>query len=701
MTGRSLHVARSALLLALLALGCGTVAQVNIDSLRTIALDRSKPDSVRFTAWDGWIWEGYLYSEPDSAYLLAEQMRQEAKRLGSLRYEASAIGLKATSWYVRGENLKALDLYAEALALHERCEDRVGCANALTNMAAMHSLMGAKDTALSLYRRGVEMHTALHDSLSLANDLNAIGTIHMARSDHARAVESFGLSLAILRVLNDQRGIAVGEANLGNIEKIQGDFRAAIEHYRETIRIARSIGDKHKEGRYLVNMGSCLQELGRLDSAMALYDEGLAIEKEIDDTRGLVNCLNSLGDLYRLKHEPQRALDVYSESASVARAKELPYGLAGALTGTGRAYLDLSRPSEAMAWVEPALNAAREADEMSLEKDAVQLRFLTLRALNEPAQALIAYERYVQLSDSINADENQRAVLRNEYAYAYEKQAYADSVTNALNTQQERIRSGQRETTERSRRNFALAFGAVLVVVALAVWQRARLLRRTNAAILAAQEKLVESERRREASDVRTRIARDIHDELGSELTKIAMLGRHAKRTLSGSEATATLTAIERMRELSKEVGNSLGDVVWAVDPQSDTAVSLVDRAREFTQDMLADSGLQAELHFSHAGADRAIAPSVRRDIFLVLKEALNNAVKHGQASRIGVSFTTSADHFELRVEDDGVGFDPATFTPGNGWHNMRARAANVGAELTFRAGKPGGTTMELLGRWA
>jgi signal transduction histidine kinase len=203
----------------------------------------------------------------------------------------------------------------------------------------------------------------------------------------------------------------------------------------------------------------------------------------------------------------------------------------------------------------------------------------------------------------------------------------------------------------------------------------------------------VESERAREASEVRTRIARDVHDQLGSELTKLSMLGSEVQASLKDDPASVPQLVADIDR-IANEAGRSLSDIVWAVDPEHDSLTGLVDRSQQFAERMLAQSGIGHHVHCVVEGRDRPIDPARKRDIYLFLREALNNAIKYAQASNIDVDLVAQEGRVRLQVKDDGVGFNVArALLSGNGLRNLKERADRLGGELDI-ASEPGGGTL-------
>ena len=682
------------LLFGMVMIAGSASAQVDLDSLRSITNDTSKPDSVRFTAYYDLVWDGYLFSDPDTAQTMARWLQTAARKKGQPVFVARASELLAATWYVRGELRTALLHYDTALALHKSNHDEDGYADVITNMASMRSALGERDEALRLYAEGLVVHERLRDSMSIANDLNAIGAVLMARGDHVRATDLFMRSLHIQELIGNDRGISTGRANMGSILIQQGDHAQALPHYREALRIAEKLGDQHLIGKDLEDMGACLEALGDTAAAMEHFQRSLRIREELEDKHGTVNAQNRIAALLFARGRLRPAMELFEKSAAMAKEEELPWGLGNALLGQGKVLFEMHRNADALAVSEKAEIAARASEEPALQRDVSELRFNVLKAMGRWEEALQAQSRTVMLNDSLVRETNQREVLRNEYRYAYEKQAYADSLNHLLVAEKEADRAADRMSQERWKRNVALALGGLLAVIVLALWQRARLLRRTNATILETQAKLVVSERQREAAEVRTRIARDVHDQLGSDLTKLVMLSGEVK-ALAREDPSGTVRSADDIERVAGEANRSLGDIVWAIDPHHDSLAGLTERVRAHCERMLKWSYVAHTINCAHEGPDRTLGPAVKRDIYLILREALNNAIKYSKATRIDVRFRTSAASLEFEVKDNGVGL-PADNNSGHGLANMRHRASACGAELTVESRAGEGTRVRL-----
>ncbi len=189
---------------------------------------------------------------------------------------------------------------------------------------------------------------------------------------------------------------------------------------------------------------------------------------------------------------------------------------------------------------------------------------------------------------------------------------------------------------------------------------------------------------------IRAQIALDLHDDLGANLSQIAILSEVARRDAT-PESNPKLA---QAAELARSMRESLGDIVWAVDPRKDSARDLARRMREVGVAMTESDGPLFELV---APSDDELArlelsPDVRRHLFLIFKESLHNVVKHARATRVDVRLSSSGGRLELVVQDDGRGFDTSGSSSGHGLHSLRTRAGALGAKLDLESHPGHGT---------
>jgi signal transduction histidine kinase/streptogramin lyase len=189
---------------------------------------------------------------------------------------------------------------------------------------------------------------------------------------------------------------------------------------------------------------------------------------------------------------------------------------------------------------------------------------------------------------------------------------------------------------------------------------------------------------------VRTGIATDLHDEIGSTLSQISVLSQVAEREAARAAGTAP-RSLSRIAELARGAVEAMGETVWAISPREDHLSDLVQRMRRFGLDLFSDGAVEIRLELPPHDPDERLDTEIRRTLWLVFKEALHNARKHASARNVVAELVRESGGFTLTVRDDGRGFDPAGESAGHGLDSMRRRAQAIGGrlELNSTAGEP------------
>lgn len=191
---------------------------------------------------------------------------------------------------------------------------------------------------------------------------------------------------------------------------------------------------------------------------------------------------------------------------------------------------------------------------------------------------------------------------------------------------------------------------------------------------------------------VRTHIASDLHDDIGSTLSQVSMLGELARRSLNGQHPAAT-DLIDRMSAASREAVAAMSDIVWSIHPSHDRASDLSRRMRSFGNDLLGARDIDFDFRLAEGAAAAALEPEVRRDLLLVFKESVHNAARHAGCRWVRAELSLEGREAVLTVEDDGAGIGaPRAGGKGHGLVNMKARAEKAGGSLAVepRAGSSG-----------
>ncbi|PYR62692.1 MAG: hypothetical protein DMF91_05825 [Acidobacteria bacterium] len=199
-----------------------------------------------------------------------------------------------------------------------------------------------------------------------------------------------------------------------------------------------------------------------------------------------------------------------------------------------------------------------------------------------------------------------------------------------------------------------------------------------------------------EMANMRTRIATDLHDDIGANLTRIALLSQVAtpspRDVLEGYEG-GPLASIAR---IARESVGSMSDIVWAINPARDSLLDLTRRMRQHADEVFTLRDIELRFNAPDTKEYLRVGVDVRRDLLLIFKEAVNNSTRHSRCSRVEIDFRVKGSQLVLTLADNGVGFDTSLESEGQGLMSMRRRAHRLKGTLEITSGSGLGTTVVL-----
>jgi signal transduction histidine kinase len=197
-------------------------------------------------------------------------------------------------------------------------------------------------------------------------------------------------------------------------------------------------------------------------------------------------------------------------------------------------------------------------------------------------------------------------------------------------------------------------------------------------------------------AEERTRIARDLHDDLGVRLTEISLLAGVAESQESTREQLSA--ALRQASKVARETSDITDGIVWSVDPHNDSLQSVADYLVQFAEQFFQLTPIRCRFDVPTNLPDQVVSSQFRHHLLLAVKEACNNAVRHSAATEVWLKMALSDGTLAIVVEDNGRGFDPQTCAEkGNGLRNLRARLANLNGRLEIQSAAQGGARLSLV----
>lgn len=221
-----------------------------------------------------------------------------------------------------------------------------------------------------------------------------------------------------------------------------------------------------------------------------------------------------------------------------------------------------------------------------------------------------------------------------------------------------------------------LSISILLVMVALVV-KRVQYMR--------FKQKLNDLQQLNAIDKERLRISQDMHDEIGASLTRISILSELVKNKRSSQEEA--LKIVSQISAIAGKVVDDMGEIIWAMNPKNDSAEGFASYLRQYAANYLEQTGIEAIFEIQEDFAEIKLRSELRRNLFLVVKEALHNIVKHSKANQVLISLKLQNHVLNLCIKDNGIGFEPNANTIwGNGLKNMPMRIRNTGGSIQINS---------------
>ena len=193
---------------------------------------------------------------------------------------------------------------------------------------------------------------------------------------------------------------------------------------------------------------------------------------------------------------------------------------------------------------------------------------------------------------------------------------------------------------------------------------------------------------------MRSRIARDLHDDIGSTLSSIGILSQVVENQM-GKSSDSVKEMVRKIGESSQKVQRSLSDIVWTTKQTEDNFDNVLVKMKEFTSEMLEMKDIFYNFNSDNL-PDVRLSPSKQYNFYLIYKEAINNIVKYSNADEVTIDLNHQEDSLILNITDNGIGFDENNIKTGNGLGNMRKRAESLGGEIEIHSKHSEGTKIRL-----
>lgn len=442
------------------------------------------------------------------------------------------------------------------------------------------------------------------------------------------------------------------------------DFKKAIELGK------RGVVHASNQWDFYNTIGLCFMEQHQIDSAIHYLQKAadVAVEKKMSNIYRTIS-LGNLGYGYYRKKNFEKAKPLILIDLNEA-LKVQDYGLAsGAEIPLADIYLSERKIEAAGA----LLDSARHHITLSRQLNRLE-KFFPVRS------------RYYQLTGNQKLaldyrDSTIKAIKRNDSIFNSLLVMRVQQRTDLEKLVEERAKLESYKRVSQVRIiAIVVVFVILLIVIFVVRYYRGRI-----------QKDRKQIEELNRIMALRQKLSADMHDDIGSTLSSISL---YTHSLLMQPQADPQRNTLEKIKQNAQNVQESIGDIIWSVNPEMDVMDQVIARMRAFGADMTEHAGIVFQFTADGEVGNLSLAMGTRKNLYLIYKEAINNAVKYSKATNINVSLQSDARTFLMTITDNGIGFDVSAKKSGNGMSNMRRRAKEVGAEFTLSSETGKGTSV-------
>jgi two-component system, NarL family, sensor histidine kinase UhpB len=595
----------------------------------------------------------------------------------------------ALCWNERGFNAglqsdlqKQTEYYLNALRLYEKLNNPSGAAMVYSNLSVLYNDLGQTETAISYAKKAIAIREELKDIRGLSYSYCNISQMYLNNNLNEAAKYAALCTKAAEELKDDGRMIHAINTS-GMVKERQGGKKE--EGLKSALAVLEILEKKYNPSvdlsRQYLSIGIIMSE-SRMDSAAALhyFNKGLDMALALGDKITIRDAYISKTIFYKIRS------DFYNAYENIKKYHSYKDSIITGNTQTNIAELQTKYETEKKDNEITRLYNEQKIKQLQIDKLNTEQRIKQLAI--EKQNAIITGNKLLakQKEDEINLLSKERELLDLEVK---QQTAALDKQVLLAQTQRQQLELAEKEKQlnnaaikwQKQLRNITIAAALLSLLMAVVLFNRYQLRKK-----LQEQETLLA---------VRDNIAKDLHDEVGSTLSSIKILSELSHKNIEkDKEKSAGL--LKKVVEQSEQMQQSMSDIVWAVKPDNDKLENISTRMREYISQTLESKNIQTDFNASYDLLTKHIGMQQRRDLLLIFKEAVNNIAKYAQATNVTVIIKKAADHLQLLIKDNGIGFNPDIITSSSGLKNMKARARAIGGTCRIQSTPGNGTSIEI-----
>lgn len=572
----------------------------------------------------------------DSARYYTKLAFNEAEALDDDYYRARIWIVYGILSWDEGRPKEALSFHLKAKPILENSKDYFVLGSLYTNLANTYEALSEFGKAVDFQFKALESFTEGKDTLWIAGSYLNLGNRYKLIQEPGLTMEYYLKALDLYERIGNNYFMAMCYNSLAVAYLENKQYNKAIEYAKKSYDTNKDVGAILELAYPLTNLALASWALGKYDEAELYYIEAIALQEKKGERLALISLKNDLAN-------------IYLNQGKMNRAEKL------------------------------ALTTYREADSIDYLPgiDALS-KTLSLIYEEKPdfKKAYVYHQKHKAARDSLYFTEKAKEMFNLKEKYESEQKE------NEILRQKNELVEG--ELALKNRNNMLMGSGAllaILLIVGFVIFREQKVKAKNFARETALEKAMAEARAQENLKEQRLRIARDLHDNIGSQLTYLTSITDSAKRGIDKGEVFL-MEKLTQMKQFSLVTISELRDTIWAMNKDEISLEDIKERTQQLAATVHEATDDKVRMKVEGRPDHKVLNAFVGMNLFRIIQESVNNAVKHSGSEQIQVRFTDIDKKVQIEIEDFGQGFDTLQSSNGNGLQIMKNRAEKAGIDF-------------------
>lgn len=596
--------------------------------------------------------------------------------------------------YIFNDTEKAIQIINEGKTLAKTTDFIFGLTE-LTNTHGIYmDVTGQSDSANYYFSKALKLSRDYSFKNIEVMCVNNLGMFHWNRSEFDEALRYFFDALKMNDIDEDEKGRSVYLNNIGLIYQEMNLNEKALEYHKEAFEIRKKYSLEKEQVASLNNIGINLKDLGKYNEAIQTYKEGLVIAESSNNLIDYYRLLDNLANLYNETGDVNLAINYYLKALDKPEGYEADQkGELVTYSNLTSLYNEINQPRNALAYANKGFRILEkfphfEGVSADLNLHAAESYYM----LRDFKKARTHTKQFITVKDSIFSERNAQAVADLEVKYDTEKKE-KEILKQRADLAEKELTIQKKNYQMYGLLGLALIFGLIGYLFYNQQKLKNNQLQKENEL----KDALIKIETQNRLQEQRLRISRDLHDNIGAQLTFIISSIDNLKYGFDIKDKKLN-EKLNKISAFTSETIYELRDTIWAMNKNEITFEDLQTRISNYIDKAhVYDGNIKFSFVVEESVNQQKTLTSIEgMNIHRIIQEAIHNSLKHASATEIKVLISELQDQLKITISDNGKGFQTEKVSKGSGLNNMSKRAKNIGGELVLLSEENKGTQVIL-----